>query len=57
MGLGSTSSTLKRKASEILQGGIPKKVEMAAKEKDEKVFKNDVEQKCNEEMRLSEKVF
>ena len=29
-----TSSTLKRKASEILQGAIPKKVEMAAKEKD-----------------------
>ena len=30
---------------------------MAAKEKDEKVFNSDVEQKCNEEMRLSKKVF
>ena len=40
-----TSSTLKRKASEILQGTIAKKVEMAVKEKEEKLFNNDVEQK------------
>ena len=37
-----TSSTLNRKASEILQGTIPKKVEMDVKEKEEKLFNNDV---------------
>ena len=52
-----TSLTLKREASKTLQGGAPKKVEMAAKEIDEKVFCSDVEQKCNEEKRLSKKVF
>ena len=40
-----TSSTLKRKTSEILQGTILKKVEMDVKEKEEKLFNNDVEQK------------
>ena len=52
MGLGSTNVLHRhlKKASEFLQGGIPKKVKMAVKEKDENVFKNDVEQKCNEEM-------
>ena len=51
-----TSSTLKRKASEILQGSIPKKVEMDVKEKVENLFKNDVKQQT-EEMGLNENVF
>ena len=51
------SSTLKRKASEILQGSIPKKIEMDVKEKEENdLLKNDVKQQT-EEMGLSEKVF
>lgn len=41
--------------SEILQGTIPKKVEMDAKEKEENLINNDVEQK--EEIGLGEKVF
>lgn len=40
-----TSSTLKRKASEILQGATPKRAEIDVKEKNEKLFNNDVEEK------------
>ena len=36
------SSTFKRKASGILQGTIPKKVEIDAKEKEENLINNDV---------------
>ena len=43
-----TLSTLKRKASEILQGATPKKAEIDVKEKDVKLFNNDVEQKYGE---------
>ncbi len=45
------------KVSEILQEMIPKKVEMDAKEKDEKLFDSNVEQKYNKEMEISEKAF
>ena len=47
MGLGSTNVLYQRLLKEK-QGGVPKKVEMAAKEKDEKVFNNGVGQKCHE---------
>ena len=43
-----TSSTLKRKASEILLGSIPKKIEMNVKEKEVNLFKNDVQQETVE---------
>ena len=49
-----TSSAFKRKASEILQETTPKKVEIDAKEKEENLINNDVEQKV--EMELGEKV-
>ena len=41
------SSTFKRKAIEILQGTIPKKVEIDSKEKEENLINNDVEQKVD----------
>ena len=47
-----TSSTLKRKASEILQGATPKRAEIDVKEKNEKLFNNDVEQKYDGQARL-----
>ena len=57
-----TSLTLKRKASEILQGATPRKAEIDVKEKNEKLFNNDVEQRYGEQREetglhgLSEKV-
>ena len=47
MGLGSTNVLYQRLMKEK-QGRIPKKVEMAAKEKDEKVFNKGVGPKCHE---------
>ena len=48
------SSTFKRKASEMFQGTIPKKVEIHAKEKEENLINSDVKQ--NVERWLGEKV-
>ena len=50
------SSTLKWKASEILQGAFPKKVEKDVEEKEEELFENHVKHNEEKEMRLNTKV-
>ena len=50
------SSTLKWKASEILQGAFPKKVEKDVEGKEEELFENHVKHNKEKEMGLNKKV-
>ena len=52
-----TSSTLKRKAREILQGRFPRKVEGDVEGKEREEFENHVKHNEEKEMGLNAKVF
>ena len=52
-----TSSTLKQKAREILQGRFPRKVERDVEGKEREEFENHVKHNEEKEMGLNAKVF
>ena len=52
-----TTSTLKGKANEVLQGTFPKRVEKGVEGKEEELFENPVKYNEEKEMGLSVKMF